>query len=252
MAIAVIRSALTHGIMCRKPGCKEFKDILDEMNFPTQPSRTAAPTADEITKMRAGARDLGHGPLALAYAIQFDGAVRQWDVIGQWIPMSDPRPSIVQHLGMKWIGPMWSQVDENQIFRFKPTKTENTSGKEVQVDFAVCPMVMEELAHIPVEDRKGPLIVNPNTGLPYRPTVFQELWREIRTTKKVSAAIWNRDLRAGGISEGREADASTDDLAKLAGHADKRTTARVYDRAALEAARRIGAARIKHRNKPPK
>jgi integrase len=113
-------------------------------------------------------------------------------------------------------------------------------------------MIMEELAKVSEDKRKGPLIVNPMTGRPYRPTVFQELWREIRKAKGVSPSIWNRDLRAGGITESREAEASTDDLAKLAGHADKRTTAKIYDRAALEAARRIGAARIKHRSKPSK
>jgi hypothetical protein len=43
---------------------------------------------------------------------------------------------------------------------------------------------------------------------------------------------------AGGITEGRAANASTDDLAKLAGHADKKTTAEVHDSTQIEAARR--------------
>lgn len=250
MAIAVIRSALRFGVICRRPGCKALMDVLDSIDFEAQPSRTAAPTADDIVKMRAGAHARQHAPAALAYAIQFDGTVRQWDVIGQWVPMSDPRPSIVQDRGMKWIGPMWSQVDENLIFRFIPTKTEATSGKQVQVDFAVCPMVVEELAHVPQDRRKGPLIVNPNTGLPYRHDYFQKLWSSIRRAQKVSPAIWNRDLRAGGITEGRAAAATTDDLATLAGHADKRTTAKVYDRAQIDAARRVAAARTAHRSKP--
>lgn len=248
-AIAVIKSALSFGIMCRKPGCGEFKAVLAEVDFPVPASRTAAPTAGDIVKVRAAARSAGHGPAALAYAIQFDGAVRQWDVIGEWVPMSDPRPSIVLDRGMKWIGPMWSQVDENQVFRFTPTKTEGTTGKEVAVDFTVCPMIMEELAFIPADDRKGPLVINPTTGKPYRPDYYQKLWRSVRDAQGVSSAIWNRDLRAGGITEGRAADASTDDLAKLAGHADKRTTAKVYDRAQIDAARRVAAARTAHRSK---
>lgn len=248
-AIAVIKSALSFGIMCRKPGCGEFKAVLAEVDFPVPASRTAAPTAGDIVKVRAAARAVGHGPAALAYAIQFDGAVRQWDVIGEWVPMSDPRPSIVLDRGMKWIGPMWSQVDENQVFRFTPTKTEGTTGKEVAVDFTVCPMIMEELAFIPADDRKGPLVINPTTGKPYRPDYYQKLWRSVRDAQGVSSAIWNRDLRAGGITEGRAADASTDDLAKLAGHADKRTTAKVYDRAQIDAARRVAAARAAHRSK---
>jgi integrase len=38
-------------------------------------------------------------------------------------------------------------------------------------------------------------------------------------------------------------------VAKQAGHTSKRTTARVYDRDRLEAARRVAAARIAYRGK---
>ena len=56
--------------------------------------------------------------------------------------------------------------------------------------------------------------------------------------------IWARDLRASGITEGRAANASIDDAAKVAGHSGKRTTATVYDRAVLEAAGCFADARI--------
>jgi len=65
----------------------------------------------------------------------------------------------------------------------------------------------------------------------------------------ISKDVWNRDTRAGGVTEGREADAQMDDLAKQAGHANKRTTARVYDRERLEAARRVAKARKTHRER---
>lgn len=45
-------------------------------------------------------------------------------------------------------------------------------------------------------------------------------------------------MRAAAVTEGRQAGAPTADVAKQAGHADKRTTARVYDRDRLESARR--------------
>jgi integrase len=108
-------------------------------------------------------------------------------------------------------------------------------------------VVVEELAGIAPNARKGPLIVNPRTGLPYRQGYFRHLWRRCATQAGISRAIWNRDLRAGGITEGRQANAPTDDLAKQAGHANKRTTARVYDRDTLEAARRVAKARAAHR-----
>ena len=39
-----------------------------------------------------------------------------------------------------------------------------------------------------------------------------------------------------------------DDLAKVAGHTNKRTTAEVYDRDRLEAHRRVMKARVAHRS----
>jgi integrase len=51
------------------------------------------------------------------------------------------------------------------------------------------------------------------------------------------------------LTEARQAAAPTDDVAKVAGHANKRTTAKVYDRDRLEAQRRVMKARIAHRAK---
>ena len=65
----------------------------------------------------------------------------------------------------------------------------------------------------------------------------------------IKATVWNRDLRAAGVTEARQAAAPTDDVAKVAGHANKRTTAKVYDRDRLEAQRRVMKARIAHRAK---
>ena len=250
MAMAVLTSALSFGIQCRLPGCAEFMTILKEIPFPSHRPRTEAPTWEEVVKLRAGARNHGHASAALAYAIQFDGIARQWDVIGQWVPLSDPRPSALIDAGEKWLGPTWERnIDENLVFRFKPTKTEFTTEKEVVLDLRVCPMVMEELPA--VTDRKGPLIVNPNTGLPYRQTAYQKVWHAAAKHAGVPKTVWNRDLRAGGITEGRAAAVGKDDLAKIAGHNSGRMVATVYDRDHLEAQRRAASARTLSRTDKP-
>ncbi|MGH6726783.1 MAG: integrase, partial [Pseudolabrys sp.] len=130
-----------------------------------------------------------------------------------------------------------------------PSKTAATTGARVTIDLKPCPMVMDELVRIAPECRHGPLIVNPKTGLPYRQWYFRDFWRRCADAAGISHLVWNRDLRAGGITEAREAGAPTDDVAKTAGHSDKRTTARIYDRDSLEAARRVSNARIAHRGK---
>jgi Phage integrase family len=250
MAIAVLKAALTFGIMCRKPGCPEFRAVIDAMRFEGLPARTAIVTADQIAAARAAAHAQGHPGAALAYAIQFEGTVRQWDVVGQWIPLSDRLPSAVIYKGKKWIGPTWANVDENLILRFTPTKTENTTAPEIVIDLAACPMVMEELQDVPQAARKGPLIVDQAKGRPYSADRFNEVWRAATKAAGIPADVWNRDLRKSGSTEARQSGAHIDDLQKLMGHAPgSPTTATVYDQAALEAHRRIAEARKIHRGK---
>lgn len=249
MAMIVLKTALSFGKACRLPGCAEFKTTIEDIRFQAPAPRQEAPSAAEIVRLRQAARQLHHAPAALAYALQFEASLRQWDVIGEWIPLDDPRPSALIDGRCKWIGPTWSQIDDNLLLRITPGKTEGSSQARVVLDLRSYAMVVEELAGIAPEARKGPLILNPRTGVPYRQWYFREVWRRCAAAAGVSRTIWNRDLRAGGITEARQAGAPTDDVAKTAGHSSKRTTARVYDRDTLEAARRVAKARAAHRRR---
>ncbi|WP_312016973.1 integrase [Bradyrhizobium jicamae] len=247
MSLAVLKAAVSFGIVCRLQGCAEFKTILGVLEFERLPSRKFAPTAAQIIAARKAAHAAGAPERALAYAIQFETTLRQWDVIGQWVGLDDPRPSAVIGYGMKWIGPSWAAIDSNLILaKVKPTKTEDTSEVEVSFDLSACPMVCEELAHIPPAERKGPLIVNRDTGLPYIRHTFQNGWKADFKAAGLPAGMWNRDLRAGGITEGGMAGASKDDRRKLAGHAKEETT-EIYDRDQVEAHRRVMQKRKQYR-----
>lgn len=164
MAIVVLKNALTFAAICRKSGCAELRSILRDMRFPAPRPRLEAPTAAEVTAARKAAYQLGHPAAALAYALQFEGAMRQWNVVGKWVPIADKRPSSVIDGTSKWIGPSWSQIDENLILRYTPAKTAFTTGAAAVLDLKLMPMVVEELAQVPVESRRGPLVVNPRTG----------------------------------------------------------------------------------------
>lgn len=249
-AIAVLKAAVRFGVKLRHVGCADFREVLRACQFQPLASRDVYATADQVVAARRSAHAIGHPRIAFCYAIQFEGTVRQWDVRGQWLPMSEPQPSAVLGYGEKWIGPTWANIDQNLILRWTPTKTEDTTGAEIVVDLRACPMVMEELKLIPQDDRKGPLIANHKTGLPYRDDTFGDIWRAVRKAAGIPSEIWNRDLRASGSTEARAADAKIDDLRKLMGHSEKsETTGKVYDRAKLEAHRRIAAQREAHRGK---
>lgn len=249
MAISVLKAALTYGIMCRLPGCSEFKEVLSACTFETLPPRTATVNADQIIAARKAAHAADHPGLALSLAIQFEAIVRQWDVVGYWEPISEPKPSAIISKGAKWFGPTWQHVDQNLILRYTPSKTDRTTGEEIVIDLRACPMVMEELALMPDAERTGPLIKDKKTGLPYRRERHAEAWHIARKAAGIPASVWNRDLRASGSTEARAAEAMIDDLKKVAGHSERSNTmATVYDRAKLEAHRRVVKARTAFRS----
>ena len=154
MSFAIIKAALSFGISCRLPGCAELKLIMQQQRFAGPRPRTVAPTAADIEAARKAAHDQGQAPAALAYALQFEGGIRQWDVIGKWVPLSYKAPSSIIDQGKKWIGPMWSQIDQNLVLRYTPAKTQFTSGAQVTLDLRECPMVLAELGNVPAEARR--------------------------------------------------------------------------------------------------
>lgn len=250
MALCVLKAAISFGIVCRHPGCADFQTILAQLQFPTNVRRTFAPTAEQVTLARQAAHRAGFPSRALSYALQFETTLRQWDVTGEWIPLSDYRPSAVLFYGAKWIGPGWANIDQNLILHTTPTKTEDTTAATTDHDLRLCPMVMEEIARVPPENRTGPLIVDERTGLPYTYQSFKDGWRADFKAAGLPAKMWNRDLRAGGVTEGRKAGASLEDSSKVAGHSGTKTTGRVYDRDTLEAHRRVrGAINLRRTNK---
>ncbi|MBZ9984987.1 hypothetical protein LB521_28025 [Mesorhizobium sp. BR-1-1-8] len=264
MMRAVLDAAIAFTIMSSKAGTPEFRaaselrEILKTASrkIPNPKRRESIVTADQVVALRAAAHADGRSSCALVYAMVFETTLRLWDVIGQWWPMDAPLISDVvmaPHTSMreakKWFGLRWEDVGPDLVLRYMPSKTSAKTGLSVTFPLAKAPMVMEELVHWPAEKRIGPMIIADGTGMPYSSNYFGEFWRKDREAVGLPANIWARDLRASGITEGRASGASTDDAAKVAGHASTKTTSAVYDRATLEASERFADARTAKRAK---
>ncbi len=243
--IAILKSALGYGVMCRRPHCADLREIIRVMQFEHPAPRKSAPTREQIQLLRTKAHEKKHPAIALAVALQFETMQRLWDIIGQWLPISDPMPSAVLSGREKWIGPQWSDISPDMILRWTPTKTAGTTAVSVECDLKLCPMAMEEIARIPESERRGPLIKRKD-GLPYPRRCYQRSFRTIAEAAELPATLWSRDIRAGAITDARRNGASLEDTSKAAGHADTGTTAKIYDRGALDAHRRVAAARTKN------
>jgi hypothetical protein len=248
MVLAVLKAAISFGITCRHRGCAEFQAVIREIEFPSPKARTFAPTAEQIVEARKAAHAAGAPRRALLYALTFDTTGRYFDFFGQWLPLSDKKPSAVLAYNKKWVGPHWSAIDDNLMITVKSTKTEDTSEVEVTFDLKACPMVMAELAHIPDSERKGPIIINDKTDLPYVYETFRLAWHADFEAAGMPPGMWCRDFRAGGVTEGSKAGVSKDDLRRTAGHTKPKTTEK-YDRDQIEAQRRSMKSRTSYRTK---
>ena len=248
MRLAILKAALTFCVVAGHRECRILRDDIRELRLPGPRARTLVANAEQVRRAITAAHVLKRPSLGLAYAVQFETALRQWDVTGQWYPLGDATLCSVVDGGRKWAGLEWRHIGEDGLLRYTPSKTRGSSGAEVLIDLSLCPMVLQEIARVPVEARAGPLIVCERTRLPWLDVDFRRTWRRVREVAGLPAELWSRDLRASAITEGRRGGAVNDDAAKVAGHTNSRITAEVYDRERLEAHRRFATARLGKRS----
>lgn len=250
-ARAVLEAALSFGTILRLDGCQELAVILREARrkLPRSKARTESMTAADVDRARKASHKHQRPSRALAYALAFETTLRLWDVIGQWWPLDGPGMSDIVDVekGLKWFGLRWEDIDENLVVNYIPSKTAGTTGRSMSYPLSEAPMVLDEIASIPTEKRRGPIIVSEYTGLPYHEDAFRQGWKRDSKAAKIAAGVWARDLRASGITEARAGNASIDDTVRVAGHAGRSMTENVYDRATLEASERFAKSRLEHR-----
>lgn len=228
-------------------GCRAVKALLHDMRFKMAPARQERITAEQVVAVRAQAHKMGLHSVALAQALQFELMLRQKDVIGEWVPTSEPEISDVLNGNEKWLrGLRWSEVDQNLILRHTTSKR----NKEIEVDLRLYPMVMEELVSFADKlPASGPVIIAEATGRPYVTHVFRRVWRQVARAAGVPDAVYNMDSRAGAISEATDAGADLEHVRHAATHSNISMTQR-YSRGARGKVDNVARLRVKHRNKP--
>lgn len=187
---------------------------------------------------------LAHGrrSLALATAIQFDCAMRQKDVIGEWldIPPSGAASNYILNR-QQWLnGITWADISDEWQFYKITTKT----GQEVAHDLTLCPMVMDIITQIPEAERIGPLIIDEKSDRPYADRCYSPAWRAIADLAGLPKDLWSMDARAGAATEAANAGSSIDDIRETLGHSDSKTTMRYMRGKKLDQSRRVAQLRL--------
>lgn len=253
------RTVLSFGLtILDDDDCARLATRLRAMRFPMGKPRESILTADQATTIRAKAHARNLPSMALAQAIQFEGMLRQRDIIGEWVPSAEPGPSFAEHAGKKWQrGVLWSEIDSNLVLSHVTSKRQ----KRVEIRLLGAPMVVEELkrrfpgciteehTHDPVTHKPkivliphrellpafGPIVVFEPTDRPYSAVHFRELWREIATECGIPKTIRNQDSRAGAITEALRAGVPMQTVRKMATHSNESMTQR-YSRGDAEEA----------------
>lgn len=201
-------------------------------------------TVDHAVAIRRKAHEMGYPEVALAQAVQFELAMRPKDVVGEWLPLSEPGESDITARGKKWLlGARWDEIapghyvdvdGRRQFSELLLTHRVSKSirgrdnlatdqGKTRTWDLTLSPMIMEELLHWSFAKRVGPLIVNPRTGLPFNYDYYNERWRKIADAAGVPKNVQNRDARAGALTE-TEAAVGIEHSRAVGTHSEQDTT----------------------------
>jgi hypothetical protein len=252
--ISMIRTLVNFGatyLECEE--CERIAGILHRQRYEMPKARTERLTAEFATAIREKARASGLASMALAQAIQFECTLRQKDVIGEWVPLSEAGPMTEVTSGnLKWWrGIRWEEIDDRLVLKHVTSKRQ----KPIEVDLKFAPMVMEELAikHGQGFTRAdlppaGPVIVHEATGLPYIKPDFNPIWRKLADQCGVPKTVFNMDTRAGAITEATEAGADLEHVKHAAGHSNIAMTQR-YSRGGAEKTLGVMQKRAEHRNK---
>jgi hypothetical protein len=244
--IAMLRRLFSYGITAELPECQRLALILDNARFKQPARRRKKLEFEHASAIVDKAIELGRLTIALGQALQFDTAMRQRDVIGEWIPLKDgERPSGIMLGRRRWGGGLlWSDILASMKLHKETTKT----GSIVSHDLSLCPLVMKVLALIPADQRVGPVIIDEQTPerRPFAEHAFTREWRIIATAAGVPSDIWNMDTRAGAITEAEDAGAELDTIRGAVGHSQASTTAR-YSRGAIGKSQTVANLRAAHR-----
>jgi hypothetical protein len=180
--------------------CERLSVILHNMRFKFGKPLTVRLTAEHVAAIIGKAHEMRVHSIALAQALQFDCRLRQKDVIGEWVPGSEPGLSDVVKGSDKWIhGIRWSEIDKDLVLRHMPS----IGGKPVELRLTQAPMVMAEFDRIRklqgALPQSGPVIIYEKTKRPYLEHQFRRMWRIVAMAAGVPKEVKNMGSRARPI-----------------------------------------------------
>lgn len=145
-----------------EPACARVIEIMRDMAEARVFSGGRRKRAEFMTYAQARllcevARREGFPSIALAQAFMFELGIRQKDMIGEWVPRSEPGVTDVISGVSKWLmGARWDEIDEHFVWTHRLSKSvrrdgimDTEAGKIEKFDLMAFPLVKAELFSAP-------------------------------------------------------------------------------------------------------
>jgi hypothetical protein len=247
--VGQLRTLLSFGTrLLEDEECKRLSFAMSKERFPNTRPRTERMTAEQCIAIRQMAHQMARPSIALGQALQFELMLRQKDVCGEWIPMSEPGISDITGPKGKWLrGLRWEEIDADLILRHRTSKRD----KDLEVDLKLAPMVMEELSYMATVSpgkKTGAVVICETNGRPWLAGEYRRVWRDIANKAGIPKAVKNMDSRSGGITEATDAGADLEHVRHAATHSNISMTQR-YSRGAAQKIAGVMQTRVEYRNK---
>jgi hypothetical protein len=170
--------------------------VMSKMRFKVPGVRGERLTVEYVNAIRDAAhRHFGWPSIALAQALQFELMLKQADVIGEWVPATEPGISDIIKGSEKWVrGLRWSSIDDDLILRHTIYGGRRHEPKEIEIDLKQARMVMEELALLgETRPRSGPMIICEATGQAWSANEYRRKWRKVANEAGIPMNVRNMD-----------------------------------------------------------
>jgi hypothetical protein len=199
--LAKLRLLCSFGsVVLDSDACTRLSTIIGNMRFAPPPPRKEILTYEHVRAIRSTARAQFNWPsISLAQALQFEiSKLRQVDIIGRWVPLSEPGPDDIKNETEKWIdGLLWSDIDDDFILRRKLPTGRNGEITLIERNLRRLSMVMEEINSVAPWKRSGPMIICEYSGKPWSANEFRRKWRIVADAAGVPSNIQMNDGSRG-------------------------------------------------------
>lgn len=232
--MGMLRTLFGFGMMIMEDeACARVSAVLHKMKFEMGKPSTAFLTYEHVVAICNEAHRLGFHSIAAAQKWAWGCTFRQKDVIGEYVPLSEPGITDLIVGNMKCLRLIrWEELDDSFTLHHITSKRQ----KLVEPPVLEEPLLIDELRrvagigpHTPLTrdllPASGPIIVNERTGVPWVAGSFRKQWRDIARSVGVPDEVKNMHTRHGAITESTNAGVSLEIAAKAASHTNTSTTA---------------------------